>query len=379
MDVTLPRGAEQQTRRQSSKIEPAPLKFGPKDGFHQALKQTVDDYFETTGLPRRDVPAMYLKTAIILAWFIASYVLLVFVAPVWWLSVPLIVSLGLSVAAIGFNIQHDGNHGAYSNRRWVNKLMAMTLDLIGGSSYVWARKHNAIHHSFTNVAGHDDDINVGLLGRLAPEQRRLKFHRIQHWYLWLLYGFLPVKWQLVDDFKDMARGRMGGHSFPRPKGWDLVVFIGGKLTFFSLAFGIPMLLHPVWLVLAVYGGCSLVQGVILSVVFQMAHCVEEAEFPMPSPPTFDRMDSSWAAHQVETTVDFARDNKLLSWYIGGLNFQVEHHLFPHVCHVHFAALAKRVEQVCHDFGVRYRVNRTFRSGIASHYRWLKRMGMPVAA
>ncbi len=379
MDVTIPRGVDQLDRRQALGKDPAPLKFGPKDGFYQALKQSVDEYFNQTGLPRRDCPGMYLKTVVVFAWFIASYCLLVFGAPVWWLAVPLTISLGLSVAAIGFNVQHDGNHGGYSNRPWVNKLMAMSLDLMGGSSYVWARKHNAIHHSFTNVAGHDDDINVGLLGRLAPEQRRLPVHRIQHWYLWILYGFLPVKWQFFDDYRDVVVGRMGGHVFPRPKGMDLVVFIGGKLAFMTMALVIPLMLHPAWVVFTFYAICTLAQGVTLSVVFQMAHCVEEAEFPTPLPPTHDRMESSWAAHQVETTVNFARRNKLLSWYVGGLNYQIEHHLFPQICHLHYAALSERVEKVCREFGLRYMAHPTFRAGIASHYRWLRRMGMPVTA
>src|SRR5262249_27976320 len=158
----------------------------------------------------------------------------------WWLALPLAASVGLSMAAIGFNIQHDGGHRAYSDHQWVNKLMAMTLDLLGGSSYIWARKHNLIHHSYANVTGHDEDIDIGLFGRLSPHQARLRFHRLQHFYLWALYGLLPIKWQLYDDFRDVVTGRIGGHRFARPKGWDLVTLIGGKAVFFSLALVIPL-------------------------------------------------------------------------------------------------------------------------------------------
>lgn len=353
------------------------MKFGPNDGFQLALRRRVQKYFEDTGRRQRDCPQMYVKTAVILGWFAASYILLVFLASTWWMALPLAISLGLSVAAVGFNIQHDGGHGAYSNHRWLNKLTALTLDVIGGSSYVWARKHNAIHHSYTNVTGHDDDINIGLLGRLSPHQRRLKFHRLQQYYIWALYGFLPIKWHAYDDFRDVITGRIGAHGFARPRGWDLVTFIGGKLTFFSIALGIPMLLHPVWHVLAFYLLASFVSGVVLSVVFQLAHCVEEAAFPL-APEDTGRLATPWAVHQVETTVDFARRNPLLSWFVGGLNYQIEHHLFPQICHIHYAALAKLVEETCGEFRLRYAAHDTLFGGLASHFRWLRRMGMPVA-
>jgi linoleoyl-CoA desaturase len=349
------------------------LKFDGNNEFQEELRQRVDEYFRTTGKRQRDCWQMYLKTAILLAIFAASYVLLVFVAQTWWQAWPLTILLGLGAAGIGFNIQHDGGHQAYSNRPWVNKLMAMSLDLLGGSSYVWARKHNSIHHSYANITGHDDDINIGVFGRLSPYQKRRTFHRFQHLYLWALYGFLPIKWQIYDDFRDLITGRIGEHRFARPKGWNLVTFILGKVVFFSLALVVPLLFHPWWVVLLFYAAASWVQGVALSVVFQLAHCVEEAAFPMPRQDN-GRMESAWALHQVETTVDFARRNQLLSWLIGGLNFQIEHHLFPRICHVNYPALSKVVKDTCREYAVKYTEHPTFRAGLASHFRWLRRMG-----
>jgi linoleoyl-CoA desaturase len=359
-------------------VPPGKLKFGPHDEFHRTLRQRIHQYFEDTGLPKRDCPAMYFKTGLILAWFAASYALLVFCPITWWMALPLAVSLGLSVAAIGFNIQHDGSHGAYSERGWVNRLMALTLDLLGGSSYVWARKHNSIHHSYTNVTGHDDDINVGFLGRLSPQQPRHTIHRFQHLYMWVLYGFLPIKWNLFDDFRDVIRGRIGEHKLPRPKGWDLVIFVGGKAAFCTLAFAIPLLMHSFWPVLLFYLTATMVSGLVLSVVFQSAHCVEEASFPeVKGDPA--RIEAAWAVHQLETTVNFARRNKLLTWFVGGLNFQIEHHLFPQICHLHYAALAKLVEATSREFKLKYASHETFVSSVASHFRWLRRMGMPLTA
>ena len=314
--------------------------FAKDDDFKRAIRRRVDQSFASARRKPRDCPQMYIKTAVILGWLAASYTLLVFFSTSWWLALPLVVSLGLAMAAVGFNIQHDGGHQAYSDRPWINRVMASSLDLLGGSSYFWARKHNVLHHNYANIMGHDDDIDLGILGRLSPHQRRLPIHKFQHYYLWFLYGFLPMKWQLYDDFRDLVTGRAGGRRFARPTGWNLAVLLGGKTLFFSLALAVPLLMHPLGTVLLFYVAASLIQGTALSVVFQLAHCAEEAEFP-PSPLEADRMPMGWAAHQVESTVDFGRRNRLLSWYAGALNFQIEHHLFPRICHVHYAALALR--------------------------------------
>jgi linoleoyl-CoA desaturase len=302
-------------------------------------------------------------------------VLLVFVAQAWWQAVPLAVLLGLAMAAVGFNVQHDGAHHAYSARPWVNKLMSLSLDLIGGSSYLWHWQHNVIHHTYVNITGHDNDIDLGFLGRLTPHQKWLPWHRFQQWYLWPLYGVMSIKWQLLDDFVALVTGRKGTDRVPRPKRWDLVAFILGKAVFLTLAFGVPLLLHPWWAVLLFYGITSSVLGITLSIIFQMSHCVKEADFPLPRPETC-RLEKSWAVHQVEATVDFARKSRVVSWLVGGLNFQIEHHLFPRICHVNYPAISKIVEEACREHGVKYAVHASFWVGLAEHYRWLRRLGRP---
>lgn len=355
-----------------------PVRFGKSAGFLVTLRQRIDTYFEESGKKRRDLPQMYLKTAIIMAWFVASYVGLVFFATAVWQAALLCVSLGFAMAAIGFNIQHDGGHNAYSDSKRINNLMAMTLDLLGGSSYLWKRTHNQIHHSYTNIDGHDDDIDLGVLGRLSPHQPSYWFHKAQHVYLWFLYGFLPFKWQLYDDLGFMVHRRIAGHRYPRPKGWELAVFIGGKLMFLGWALALPLFFHKWYVVLAAWFGVSWLQGVILSVVFQLAHVVEEADFPAPDEIT-NRIENEWAIHQVETTVDFARTSRLVNWFTGGLNYQIEHHLFPQICHLHYPALSQIVEETSKEFGVSYSAHQTFGAAVASHYRLLKAMGRPTSA
>jgi linoleoyl-CoA desaturase len=349
------------------------LIFGRNNAFQREARRRVDEYFRTSGRRQRDCPAMYFKTAMILTVFAGLYALLVFVAATWWQAFPLAILLGLSIASIGFNIEHDGGHQAYSDHEWINRLMAMTLDLVGGSSYVWHWKHSVVHHTYVNITDHDADIDATPFGRLTPHQRRFSFHRWQQFYLWPLYGVNVIKWHLYDDFRDVIVGRVGLTRMPRPKGLEFVGFIGGKLLFLTLAVGLPLLFHSVWIVLLFYIVCVCTSGLVVSVVFQLAHCVEEAEFPLPLE-HHHSIENAWAVHQVETTVNFARGNRVQSWLLGGLNFQIEHHLFPRICHVNYPALSILVEQTCRDFGVKYREHRSFRAGLSSHFRWLRRMG-----
>jgi linoleoyl-CoA desaturase len=351
------------------------LKFGANDGFQVKLRRRVEDYFRKTGLRQRDCWQMYVKTAILLACFAGAYVLLVFVAQTWWQGLSLAILFGLAATALGFNVQHDGGHQSYSSFPWINRLMAMTLELIGGSSYVWRWKHGVVHHTYVNITRHDTDIDVGFLGRLTPHQQRYRFHRWQHFYLWPLYGLLGPKWQFYDDFHRVITGRIGQIRFPRPRGWALAIFLGGKASFLALAFAIPLLFHSPWVVLLFYGVAVTVMGMVSATVFQLAHCVEQAEFPLPRKDT-GRIENAWAIHQVETTVDFARGNRVVTWLLGGLNFQIEHHLFPRICHVNYPAISKLVEQTCRECRVKYKEHKSLRTGLASHYRWLRRMGRP---
>lgn len=351
------------------------LKFSGDNSFQVALRQRIDDYFHSTGRRRRDCPQMYAKTFALLACFAALYLLLVFVVSAWWLTLPLVILLGLATAGIGMNVQHDGAHQAYSSHPWINRLMALTLELIGGSSYLWQYRHGVFHHTFVNITGHDSDVDLGALGRLTPHQRRFAFHRWQHYYMWLLYSFMAIRWHLFGDYWEIIKGRIAGHPIPRPSGRELAVFVGGKVVFLIGAFAIPMLFHPWWVVLLCYAAAAAVAGIVLSVVFQLAHSVEDAEFAMPDEDT-GRIENAWAIHQAESTVNFARGSRLAAWLLGGLNFQIEHHLFPRICHIHYPALSKLVEQTCREFGVKYTEHKSFWKGVASHFRWLRQMGMP---
>jgi linoleoyl-CoA desaturase len=349
------------------------LKFAADNGFHAELKRRVEAHMRSTGRRERDCPEMYRKTAIIFATFVSTYLLLVFVATAWWQAVPIAILLALSVVGIGFNVMHDASHNAYSDRLWLNRLLAVSLDLVGGSSHFWRWKHVVLHHTFVNVVGYDTDIDLAGLGRLSPHHPHSSIHRWQQWYAWVLYGVMVLKWHFYDDFQYLLTGRMGDQRVPHPHGRRaLTIFIGGKLIFLLLAFVIPLALHPLWAVVAIYVLTAAVIGLVLGAVFQLAHCVEDAAFPLDQTP--GHIEKAWAAHQVETSVDFARDSRAAAWLLGGLNFQIEHHLFARMCHVNYAAIAPIVEKTCREFGVRYHQSPTVLAALRSHYRWLSRMG-----
>jgi linoleoyl-CoA desaturase len=356
-------------------VKPSQVRFAARGAFSRELDARVGEYFEAAGRERRDQPRMYRKSLFILTWFAGSWALLVFAARTMLEGTLLAVSLGLSIAAIGMCIQHDANHGAYSTRGWVNRIFGCTLDLMGVCSFIWRQKHNIAHHTFTNVAGIDYDLDFGVLARLSPEQRRRPWHRYQHLYLWFFYGFLLPKWVFHDDFIILKKRLIGAHKLPAPNAAKLTAFVGWKVFFVLWAIAIPALFHPWWQVLVFHSIAVFTLGLTLGTFFQLAHCISEADFPAVGHGA--RMEADWAAHQIATTVDFAPKSAFLTWFVGGLNFQVEHHLFPKVCHLHYPALAKIVGEVSLKHGLKYRRHTTFGGAIASHFRHLRTLGLPV--
>lgn len=348
--------------------------FSSNSPLFKDLKQATDEYFASTGLGKNATPLMVRKTVIIFAWFALSYGLYLASSGDWWQLLPIAFSLGLAMAGIGFSIMHDGNHESYAKDRKLSRNIGFALDLLGGSSYFWRQKHNVLHHTYPNLDGLDDDIGLVPLMRMAPTQPRLWAHRFQHVYMFALYGLISPKWFFVDDWRTLANGRIGQATIPRPKGFELFMLVAGKLFHFTWMFVLPTLVHGLATTLLFYLVTSVVLGVTLAVVFQLAHCVEEAAFF--EVPANGVLEGDFAAHQLTTTVDFARNSPFVTWYLGGLNYQAIHHLFPRICHVHYPALSKIVETVCARHGVPYLVTPTLSQSIGSHYRWMRRMGRP---
>ena len=350
------------------------MRFQGAGAFSRLLDDRAAAIIGDAAAVRRAYRVLWAKSAVVLAWTAVSYLLLLEVTTSPPAVIAASISLGLAAAGIGFCIMHDANHGAFARSRAVNRVAAYSLDLIGGSSYVWRVKHLA-HHTYTNVADHDPDIDALPFARFEPTQARRSWHRFQHVYIWALYAAVTIRWQAVTDFTFLARGSVGRSRFQRPRGWDLAGFVAGKAFFVAWALVLPLQLHSPAHVLVVFALVSAVASLALTVTFQLSHCLEEAE-TLPSEVSSGTRE--WHVHQVLATSDFAPSNHLVRWYVGGLNHQIEHHLFPRVPHTLHPRLADVVRRTAADCGMPYTAHPSAWSALRSHTRWLRQMGAAAA-
>ncbi|MDJ0617851.1 MAG: acyl-CoA desaturase [Calothrix sp. MO_192.B10] len=348
--------------------------FAKSIGFRKELNKRVDAYFKSENISPRDNLAMYLKTAIIFGWVISAWSFTLFGPPIIWMKVVGCIILGFAIAGVGFSVGHDANHGGYSGKQWVNYVFGLTYDVIGLSSYLWKFRHNSLHHIYTNILEHDVEIHGDGLVRMSPFMEHKWFHQFQHILISFIYAIVPLYWSVSDVHLILFKRKYHEHSIPTTKPVEMVILLGGKFLWLAIFLFIPMAVGytPVEAItgfLIVY----MSYGVLICNIFMLAHVLEPAEFIEPNPNS-NTVDDEWAIAQVKTTVDFAPHNWFLNWYIGGLNYQTVHHLFPHVCHIHYPKIAPILAEVCEEFGVKYNVYPSFVGALAANYRWLKIMG-----
>lgn len=354
------------------------LKFAKESEgeFYKTLKRRINSYFEQNDIPRTGNLSMYLKSVVMLLLYFVPYIIIItgtVTEPLGFVA--LWVLMGVGMSGIGLSIMHDANHGAYSQNRAVNRAMGLTMNAIGCNASTWKLQHNVLHHSYTNIHGADEDIDTSGLMRFSPHQSRKWFHRFQHYYAWFFYGLMTINRITAKDFTQMVRFRKIGlvkNAYRR----EIMQIVLWKVLYFSYMLVLPLLLLPVspWLIIVSFVFMHMVNGLILSLVFQSAHVMPTSEFHAPD--DSGTMKNNWAVHQMLTTANFSPANKALTWFIGGLNFQIEHHLFSNICHVHYKNLSSIVKTTAEEFGIPYISNRTFISAIADHARFLKKLGMP---
>ncbi|MFN2457573.1 MAG: fatty acid desaturase [Chitinophagaceae bacterium] len=349
-------------------------KFLPvQKSFHSELKRRINSYFEKKGKSVNGDHTLYIKAIILFVSFVLLYVHLVFFTPPAFFALLECILFGLVTAAIGFNIMHDGAHGSFSSRKWLNHVAAFSLNLMGGNSFMWNMKHNVIHHAYTNIDGVDDDIDVQPWMRMSSTQPKYKMHKYQHVYFWFLYAILYLFWVFVMDYQKYFTRKIGAMPLKKMSAWDHFVFWGFKVLHIILFVVLPIYLlgFQAWII--GFLAYTIVAGLVISIVFQLAHTVEHTSFPVPHEET-GKLDDEWALHQLKTTANFAPNNKLVTWFVGGLNFQIEHHLFPKISHVHYPALRKIIKEACAEFNVPYIEYPKMRYAIASHVAFLKQIG-----
>jgi linoleoyl-CoA desaturase len=356
------------------------VKFAPKNkaGFFDTLKERIDVYFKENNLEMHGDTSMKWKTVAMVAIYLlpfsfivtgmlASNLLLFYGA--WFL-------MAVGMVGIGCSVMHDSNHDAYSGNKTLNKYLSKIIILVGGYDVNWRLQHNILHHTYTNIEGLDHDIDAGILLRFSPTQKRYGFHKYQHWYAWFLYGLLTVNWSIAKDFSQASQY----HKLGLLKKEKLTLrqavtqLIGYKLFYYAYILVLPILFSGVaWYhVVAGYFLMHFSAGLALSCIFQLAHVLEDCEFPQPTEER--KMENSWAIHQMMNTANFAPKSRVLNWFIGGLNRQVEHHLFPYICHIHYKNIAPIVKATAQEFDVPYYEQKTFFSALVEHGKMLKKMG-----
>ncbi|HEX6981726.1 MAG TPA: acyl-CoA desaturase [Balneolaceae bacterium] len=355
------------------------FKHAGKKNFSREVKQEVNNYFKENNLSKNANAQMVSKTIILLTAYFGSYGLLIsgsFGIPAMAL---LCFVMGVAMAGIGFSISHDALHGAYSSNKHINQWLGYTFDMLGANGYIWKITHNVIHHTYTNIYEHDEDLEVAEFIRLSPNAEHKPIHRIQHFLAFIAYGFATLFWVFIKDYKYFFQSRLGPYEDKKHPVSEWITLIITKVLYYGYMLVLPLLVLPVsWWQLAI--GFLIVHftaGVILGIIFQLAHVVEGTEHPTEN--AEGNIENAWMIHQLETTSDFAHGNKLLCWYIGGLNYQIEHHLFPKICSIHYPEISPIVHRVAQKHGIPYNYQETFGKAVRSHYRTLKKFGKPAVA
>ena len=371
------------------------LSFSNKsNAFYNTLKTAVEEHFSNHQLKKTGNWKLYAKTGTLIpiALLIYCSLLLLFrqtspsaaAGPQHFSALLVTIGivgcglLGIALASIGFNVMHDALHGSYSSRKWVNDLMGLTLNALGGNAFIWKFKHNVIHHTYTNVDGLDDDIAKSPFMRSCTTQKWKPAHRYQHIYVILIYALSSFLWVSVLDFVKYF-GRKVVNTPLQKMDWKEHGIFWLSKVFYALFYVVLPVYFVGWQTwLFGFAAMHLILGFILAIVFQLAHVVESTEFAHIEPGETIKLEEQWAIHQIKTTANFAPRNKIISWYVGGLNFQVEHHLFPRISHIHYPAINRIVRQTCADFGISYNEYPTMARAITSHFRMMRELGRKPA-
>lgn len=354
------------------------LKFATnQQEFFKTLSQRVNQYFQTNGIERTANSEMVIKTVFMFSLYFVPYFIVMSSATTnVWALWGLCIVMGFGIAGIGLSVMHDANHGSYSTKPWVNTLLGFSLNVIGGHAFNWRVQHNVLHHTYTNVHDVDEDISPRGVLRMAPSSKWLPMHRYQHMYAWVFYGLMTFVWVLVKDFSRLIKYEKDG-LVTRNKSTavaEWVTMLVSKIIYLGYTVALPMVVLPVtwWQVLIGFFTMHYIAGFILAIIFQPAHVIDGTEYPLPDEK--GNLENNWAIHQLHTTTNFGHKEKLFSWYVGGLNYQVEHHLFPNICHVHYRKLAAIVEQTAKEFNLPYKTKETFWEALVAHTRQLRILG-----
>lgn len=319
---------------------------------------------------------MVIKTVFMITLFFLPLIILSLgMATTVWSLFLLYIASGLGMAGIGMSVMHDAIHGSYSKNKKINTILGYTFNLIGANATVWKIQHNVLHHTYTNIDHADDDLNTPFFLRFSPNAKHYWIHQFQHIYIWFIYGISTLFWITSKDFARLKRYKNMGFLNKKNEYKKAVMsMVAWKLLYYSYALILPMIMLPhSWgFILLAFLSMHFVTGILVSIVFQIAHIMPTNKFPLPN--EIGVMEDDWYGHQFATTSNFSPKSNLLFWFIGGLNYQVEHHVLPDVCHVHYKKLTKIVSETAEEFGMPYYVKKSMFHAIWDHTKMLRMLG-----
>ncbi|UXP31737.1 acyl-CoA desaturase [Reichenbachiella agarivorans] len=344
--------------------------------FSNELRSKVREYFTTHNTHRYANANMVFKTIFMISLFLIPLIVLCLglVSSTPMLFVMYMIS-GLGMTGIGMGVMHDALHGSYSTKTNINKWVGYSINLIGANASVWKIQHNVLHHTYTNIEDSDDDLNMPYFLRFSPNTKYYGIHKFQHIYVWFFYGLLTLIWVSIKDFiRIMRYHKLGFFKKRHEVKIELAKAVLLKVMYYGYSLIIPIIMLPIapWVIVVAFLSMHFMTGLFISVVFQTAHIMTSNEFPNPD--EHGMIDDDWSVHQLATTSNYAPKSRLLSWFIGGLNFQIEHHLLPNVCHVHYKKLSVIVSETALKYDIPYHSQRTFVSAISDHFRMLRSLG-----
>lgn len=356
------------------------IKFVPETetehGFSIAVRKRVNEYFKDEGISTKGNLTLIVQTVVLLSMYLVPFFIILLTPVNSWVALGLTVIMGIGLAGVGMCVMHDAAHGSFSSKEWVNKLFAGSMYLLGGNVFNWKMQHNVFHHAYTNIEGLDEDIASRGPLRLSQNAPLKKVHKYQYIHAFFFYGLLTLS-KLVKDFTQLAVYNKAGitEKYKVNPVREYTRMVALKVIYLFMMIGVPIMVTSFTWGQVVLGFLTMhwVAGFILSTVFQMAHVVEGTDQPLPDDK--QRIHHDWAVHELLTTSNFARNNRLLNLYVGGLNFQIEHHLFPNISHVHYRQISPIVEATAKEFNLEYNLKPSFRKALRSHVVRLKELGI----
>jgi len=403
--------------------------------FYKVLRRRVLERLDERGLSRRGSGEIWIKAVFLLVGFWFSlyqmYTNSNFAAAACWS-----ITMGAFAAFIGTCIQHDGNHGAFAESKLVNKCAGWTLDMIGASAFTWELQHMLGHHPYTNMLDSTEEENRenGVDGeveeqesdpdvfssfplmRLHPLHAPSWFHRYQHIYAPILFAGMTLAKVFQQDVEVAMSKRLYHIDATVRYGsvWNLMRFWGMKFLSMIYMIALPIYFHG-----AVKGGALFVVGhmacgEVLATMFIVNHVIEgvsygkkdlkgsnngeDEEKKIGKPTTFggdtpmertrqQALDSAsdikpvpsvpfndWAAVQCQTSVNWACGSWFWNHFSGGLSHQIEHHLFPSICHTNYVYIQDVVEKTCEEYGVPYQSERSLLVAYGKMLKHLRDLG-----